>query len=370
MLELEEERKINVTIIDDNAFELPERYTVTHILGNGGYGVVASGFDIVTKQKVAIKKLPAIFERNNEFQKRILREIKVMKFATGHPNIVSLLDLIEPPSYKEFKDVYIVMELMDSDLKTLLRGNQEMNDENVKYFLYNILSGLHYLHSANILHRDLKPENILLNKDMEVKLCDFGLSRGMDDSDEQVHATQYVATRYYRAPELLLYYGSNSKALDIWSVGCILGEFLQRGKRHPIFPGKDFKSQLLLIVKTLGTPAKEDIKASQSAAKFMNGLPKLSKKDFSLKFPNANPNALELLDDLLQFNPDKRPSVEEALRHNYLEEIFDTDDIQSSDSPFEDALKINETDPEFLKKLIFEEIMEWRKNEDKMEIEK
>ena len=256
---------------------------------------------------------------------------------------------------------------MDSDLKTLLRGNQEINDENVKYFLYNILSGLHYLHSANILHRDLvreekeknfffnekkKPENILLNKDMEVKLCDFGLSRGIEDSEEQVHATQYVATRYYRAPELLLYYGKNSKALDIWSVGCILGEFLQRGKRHPIFPGKDFKSQLLLIVKTLGTPAKEDVKASDSARKFMNGLPKLSKKDFSLKFPNANPKALELLDDLLQFNPDKRPSVEEALRHNYLVEIYDTEEIQSSEMPFEDNIKINETIPEYLKSKI------------------
>ena len=90
MLEVEEERrneKRNITIIDDNSFELPERYEVTHILGNGGYGIVASGFDNITKQKVAIKKLPNVFERNNEFQKRILREIKVMKFATGHPNV-------------------------------------------------------------------------------------------------------------------------------------------------------------------------------------------------------------------------------------------------------------------------------------------
>jgi mitogen-activated protein kinase 1/3 len=149
----------------------------------------------------------------------------------------------------------------------------------------------------------------------------------------------------------LLYYGENSKAIDIWSVGCVLAEFLQRGKRHPLFPGKDFKSQLLLIVKTLGTPPKEDVKASDSARKFMNGLPIIPKKNWKTKFPNANPSVFELLDGFLHFNPEKRMNVEEALKHPYFEEIFDEEEIISAEKCYSDDIQFDEDDEEGLKSL-------------------
>lgn len=158
---------------------------------------------------------------------------------------------------------------------------------------------------------------------MDVKIADFGLSRGIDFEIDPF-ATQYVQTRWYRAPELLLNWGKCSKAMDMWSVGCILAELLQKGsRRRAIFPGKDYKHQLQLIIKLLGTPKDEEIKACQNAKKFVKSLPFTPKKSLKEKYPHANPLAVDLLEKMLCFDPMQRISVEEALAHPYLNDLHE-----------------------------------------------
>lgn len=134
-------------------------------------------------------------------------------------------------SYEDFEDVYIVSELMDTDLHQIISSGQNLSDDHCQYFMYQILRGLKYIHSAQVLHRDLKPSNILVNENCDLKICDFGLARITD-----IEMTGYVSTRYYRAPEIMLTWQHYDKAVDIWSVGCIFAEMLIG---QPLFPGKD-----------------------------------------------------------------------------------------------------------------------------------
>jgi serine/threonine protein kinase len=144
---------------------------------------------------------------------------------------------------------------MEADLHQIIKSGQPLTVEHVQYFLYQILRGMKYIHSASVVHRDLKPGNLLVNADCELKICDFGLSRGFDAnpvSDEHAtHLTEYVATRWYRAPEIMLAFRRYNTAIDVWSIGCIFGELLL-GK--PLFKGKDYVDQLNKILDTLGTP--------------------------------------------------------------------------------------------------------------------
>ncbi|CAL9780839.1 unnamed protein product [Musa acuminata subsp. burmannicoides] len=149
-----------------------------------------------------------------------------------HENVIGIKDIIRPPQRENFSDVYIVYELMDTDLNQIIRSNQLLTDDHCQYFLYQILRGLKYVHSANVLHRDLKPSNLFLNANCDLKIGDFGLARTTSETDLM---TEYVVTRWYRAPELLLNCSEYTAAIDIWSVGCILGEIVTR---QPLFPGR------------------------------------------------------------------------------------------------------------------------------------
>lgn len=166
-----------------------------------------------------------------------------------------------------------------------------------------MLVALKYIHSAEVIHRDLKPSNVLLNADCSLKICDFGLARGLDSEDASL--TEYVVTRWYRAPEIMLACQEYSKAIDVWAVGCIYAELLGT---KPLFPGDDYIHQLKLIVEVLGSPTEDDmtfIKSSRARA-FMQkqaGKPKVA---WSTLFPKASPQGLDLLDKMLTFHPDKR----------------------------------------------------------------
>ena len=119
-----------------------------------------------------------------------------------------------------------------------------------------LLCALKYIHSANVIHRDIKPSNILLNANCDLKLCDFGLARGLKaKADESASLTEYVVTRWYRAPEIMLSCAEYTCAIDVWSAGCIFGEMLAR---KPMFPGNDYIHQLKLIMKMMGTPTTAD----------------------------------------------------------------------------------------------------------------
>jgi serine/threonine protein kinase len=143
--------------------------------------------------------------------------------------------ILKPDSRKEFNEIYVVSELMETDLTQVIKSNQPLSDEHIQFFLYQTLRGLKYMHSAGILHRDLKPRNLLVNSNCDLKICDFGLARAVIPLFQTQSAvmTDYIATRWYRAPEVILSWKKYSTAIDVWSVGCILAELITR---KPLLP--------------------------------------------------------------------------------------------------------------------------------------
>ena len=157
-------------------------------IGLGAYGVVCSCLDKKPNIKVAVKKVPNAFDDLID-AKRILREIRLLSFF-DHENIISLLDVPRPPGKTGYPDIYIITDLMETDLHRVIYSKQELSDDHIQYFLYQILRGLLYIHSANVAHRDLKPSNILVNKNCDLKICDLGLGRGgiKEEDDGKKHS--------------------------------------------------------------------------------------------------------------------------------------------------------------------------------------
>lgn len=227
-------------------FELDARYKLLESIGNGAYGTVCSAIDTRTGLKVAVKKITRTFDVLTT-AKRTHRELKILKHFK-HDNIISIKNILKPPDdLEKFNDVYVVFDLMETDLHHIIHSKQELTDEHVRYFLYQILRGLKYIHSASVLHRDLKPSNLLVNANCDLKIGDFGMARGLrsSPSEQKRVMTEYVATRWYRAPELMLSLSEYSEAIDMWSVGCIFAEMI--GRRQ-LFPGANYLNQLQVIV--------------------------------------------------------------------------------------------------------------------------
>ena len=223
-------------------FELDARYKLLEVIGNGAYGAVCSAVDTRTGSKVAVKKISRAFDVLTT-AKRTNRELKILKHF-NHDNVISIMDILKPPdNLDEFNDVYVVLDLMETDLHHIIHSKQELTNEHVRYFLYQILRGLKYIHSASVLHRDLKPSNLLVNGNCDLKIGDFGMARGLHSSpsEQKRVMTEYVATRWYRAPELMLSLSEYSEAIDMWSVGCIFAEMIGRKQ---LFPGANYLNQL------------------------------------------------------------------------------------------------------------------------------
>jgi len=308
-----------------------KNYRLIKPIGNGAYGVVCSAENLVSHTKVAIKKVTKAFSNLIE-TKRTLREVKLLRHF-DHTNIMKIYDIMRPDSYNDFEDVYIVSELMNTDLHQIITSDQPLSNEHTQYFVYQILRGLKYIHSAQVLHRDLKPSNLLLNANCDLKICDFGLARVAQEEDMQGFLTEYVATRWYRAPEIMLSWKEYTKAIDVWSVGCIMAEILGRA---PLFPGKDHMHQLHLIIDILGTPTEEDTEyiASEKAKAYIRNLPYKETVSFKKLYPHASEVALDMLEKMLTFSPEKRMTVEEALAHPYLAALHDPNDEPVAATPF------------------------------------
>ncbi|XP_062232244.1 mitogen-activated protein kinase 10-like isoform X2 [Phragmites australis] len=336
------------------------RYKIQEVIGKGSYGVVCSAIDLYTRQRVAIKKIRNIFEHVSDAA-RILREIKLLRLLR-HPDIVEIRHIMLPPSRKDFKDIYVVFELMESDLHQVINANDDFTKEHYQFFLYQLLRALKYIHTANVYHRDLKPKNILANSNCKLKICDFGLARvAFNDSPTTVFWTDYVATRWYRAPELCGSFFSNyTPAIDVWSIGCIFAELLT-GK--PLFPGKNVVHQLDLMTDLLGTPSMDTISRvrNEKARRYLSGMRKKEPVPFSQKFPGADPLALKLLEKLLAFDPKDRPTAEEALRDPYFKGLARVErepscqPIRKVEFDFEHKRMSKEE----IKELIFREILEY-----------
>mmetsp|Transcript_10761 Transcript_10761/g.12777 ORF Transcript_10761/g.12777 Transcript_10761/m.12777 type:complete len:474 (+) Transcript_10761:231-1652(+) len=350
--------------VENAKFELDQRYKVKRPVGEGAFGVIVSAQDMKTGDMVAIKKLRRVFDTPS-ISRRTIREVKLLRHLC-HENIVSLVDITSPETYDLFSDIYLVTEPMDTDLHKIIRSKQTLSDSHIQYFIYQILRGLKYIHSAGVLHRDLKPSNILVNANCDCKIADFGMARtavsvsdvkekGKNRGDLGAMMTGYVTTRWYRAPEIILSWRIYTKAVDLWSVGCILAELLGR---TPIFPGKNYNHQLRLIFGTLGTPKPSDVTFIKCQHTKDQVLAMAHKSPIPLKqlYPHAEPECLALLRWLLEFVPNRRATVTDALQHRYLENLHDPQDEPDAESEFNFAFERSlDLDSEACKRLLWKE---------------
>uniref|UniRef100_A0A0B6ZJW0 mitogen-activated protein kinase n=1 Tax=Arion vulgaris TaxID=1028688 RepID=A0A0B6ZJW0_9EUPU len=341
------------TELVNTSWDVPVRYTRLSPVGGGAYGQVCASHDTATGVKVAIKKLARPFQ-SDIFAKRTYREICMLRHF-NHENLINLLDVFTPnKSLTDFNEVYLVTPLMDSDLQNVLK-RQTLQDEHIKFLLYQTLRGLKYIHSAGIIHRDLKPNNIGVNKNVELKILDFGLARS---SAEEM--TGYVVCRWYRAPEIILNWMHYNEKVDIWSVGCILGEMITR---KALFKGVDHIDQLNKILDLVGKPGDDFLKkiASKDAQMYIRSLPKQKKKDYHKYFAGANGLAIDLLEKMLDLDPDTRISVHEALKHPYIRQYHDPEDEPTA-SIFDSSFEAHGCNTEGWRKLVYHEVVSFSPN--------
>jgi serine/threonine protein kinase len=300
--------------------ETQGRYRLVRVLGHGSYGLVMAAQVIATGRLVALKRIERLFESVPD-AKRILREIRILR-NLRHENITNLFDVCTEPNFTDFRSLIVVVDLMELDMHHVILENPDLQTDHHRYFIYQILRGIKYVHSANVIHRDLKPGNLLINSDCELKICDFGLARVANPDDGPEFLSEYVTTRWYRAPEVLLGYNKYNNSIDMWSIGCIFAELIAR---QPIFPGQNVLEQLGLIVRVLGSPTDEDLRdcIHPKALEFMRSLPYCEKQSFSDLFPTVDPEAIDLLGRMLVWDPAKRISVEDALSHPFLAKYHD-----------------------------------------------
>jgi mitogen-activated protein kinase 1/3 len=313
---------------------LPEYLSIVKVLGEGAYGQVFLCEDLRQKgTQVAVKWIKN-FARDPLCGKRILREVRLLA-ALRHENLLKLIDLLPVPS-PEFDDVYIVMQYMHLDLHRVIYSKMKLSESHSQAFICQILRGLKYLHSAGVVHRDLKPSNVLVNKDCTLRIADFGLARGR--SSEEENLTDYVVTRWYRAPELVLWPEGYFEAVDLWSVGCIIAELQAR---EPLFPGKDHVDLLRRIADTLGFSAARDLAwVPANKVPEVRGmvdvlkLPEQPVKTLLERVPNASETCLDLMSGLLAKVPTERISAADAIAHPYLAHLHDTQGETTAPKPF------------------------------------
>ncbi|KAG4026197.1 hypothetical protein MFRU_043g00040 [Monilinia fructicola] len=327
-------------------FEITSRYSDLQPVGMGAFGLVCSAKDNLTGSNVAVKKIMKPFS-TPVLSKRTYRELKLLKHLK-HENVISLSDIFISP----LEDIYFVTELLGTDLHRLLTS-RPLEKQFIQYFLYQILRGLKYVHSAGVVHRDLKPSNILVNENCDLKICDFGLARIQDPQ-----MTGYVSTRYYRAPEIMLTWQKYDVEVDVWSAGCIFAEMLE-GK--PLFPGKDHVNQFSIITELLGTPPDDVIHtiASENTLRFVQSLPKRERQPLANKFHNADPLAIDLLEKMLVFDPRKRVKASEALSHEYLSPYHDPTDEPVADEKFDWSFNDADLPVDTWKIMMYSEILDY-----------
>ena len=304
---------------------LTRKYDLGVKLGKGAYGIVWKATDKKTREQVALKKVFDAFQNSTDAQ-RTFREIVFLQQMGDHENIVRLHDAFRA---NNDQDIYLVFEFMETDLHAVIRAGI-LQDIHKHYIMYQTLKALFYMHSAALVHRDMKPANLLLNSDCLCKVADFGLARSLlqTQSSGAPVLTDYVATRWYRAPEILLGSQEYGCAVDMWSLGCIFGEMLC-GK--PIFAGTSTLNQVEKIVEAIGKPNDAEVASQKSpfAEKMIDSLnvPPGDPRGWAAVCPGSSSEQLELLEKMMQFDPTKRLTAEEGLPHNLFVQFYDPENI-------------------------------------------
>ncbi|KAI5172100.1 cyclin-dependent kinase 7 [Nematocida sp. LUAm3] len=306
--------------------EKVKRYTREEKIGEGTYAVIFSGKEytvdlpnaqkqIVTEipplnsiqeRKIAIKRIKNI-EQTEGIDVTTLREIKNLKRVSSE-HIIEILDIFE-----QNNQIHIILPYMESTLEDLIKSKKLFfMPQDVKSWMLMVCKGIYACHSLFIIHRDIKPNNILVSKSGDIKLADFGLS--IETGSSIRHMTNQVITRWYKSPEILLGGTNYTFGVDIWALGCLFAELLLR---TPYFPGTDDINQLELIFQGLGTPSEDQWPEIKELPGYKMNIPQRPKNDLSLLFSGAGPDAIDLLEKMLLYNPEKRISIEEILSHPY-----------------------------------------------------
>ncbi|KAK7086136.1 Mitogen-activated protein kinase 15 [Halocaridina rubra] len=289
------------------------------------YGIVWKAIDRRSGDIVAVKKIFDAF-RNETDAQRTFREIVFLLEFSSHPNVIRLLNVLKADNNK---DIYLVFQFMETDLHNVIKKGNVLEDIHRRYIMYQLFRATRYLHSGSVIHRDLKPSNILIDSDCRVKVADFGLARSVEpcarvEPQGDPTLTNYVATRWYRAPEILLNSKRYTLGVDMWSLGCILGEMLL-GK--PMFPGSSTIDQIERIMAVIAPPSREDLHiiSSQYASGLLNK-PQGGRAPKPLReiLGGAPSDAIDLVEKLLVFNPEKRLTAEQALKHPFVSRFHNT----------------------------------------------
>lgn len=327
---------------------VPATWDPDRVLGAGAYAVVASFHS--GEEEFAVKKVEHPLS-HAVLALRTLREIRLLAHF-HHPNVLGIQELfLNGP---DFQDVYLRLEVMDGDLADLIhRGKHALSDYQVQCVLYQLVRGLLCLRSALVIHRDLKPGNVLYAGGGVIKIADLGLARSIEEGMHEAELTEYVVTRFYRAPEIVLTATKYTYAVDMWACGCIFGEMLMK---RALFEGKDSLDQIRTILAVIGAPSAQDKDWIPQGSASMTFVDKMAAKCGSggffqrLSASGVNPLAVDLLARMLRFHPARRVPVEQAMQHRYLEAFS-----VRSDPEVQTAQKCAPVDWSFDRELCFDD---------------
>ena len=291
---------------------MQNKYEVLGVVGEGAYGIVYKCKNKETGKYVAIKKFKEV---DDELVKKTMkRELKMLQ-RLHHPNVVEFQD-----AFRRKGNLFLVFEFVEKNLLELLQEHPNGLDSNlIRHLIYQLCKSIKYLHEQNIIHRDIKPENLLITDKMESKLCDFGFARLVSETGEKL--TDYVATRWYRAPELLLSQGNYGKEVDYWAIGCIMGELVDG---NPLFPGENELDQLHCIQKVLGnfTDKQEEMFYSNPLFNGKNLLNVTKPETLEKRYlGKISKKALSFMKGLLALDPKKRLNGNTVFKHAYFEKL-------------------------------------------------
>lgn len=298
--------------------EFPQHLKVLRQLGRGAYGTVHLCEDVRSGSQVAVKHVKNAVRHG----KSMVREIHLLA-GLRHENLLHLIDFCAVA--RDFDDVFLVLPYMPADLHKVIQSKQALTEKHVQVIMAQILRAMAHLHACGVAHRDLKPANVLISGDCKLKVCDFGLARGdmLEAGDEGEQAgvlTEYVVTRWYRAPEVMLLPKQYTSAVDLWSVGCILGEILGR---KALFPGRNHVDMVCRVAKILGSPEDAELgwlPKNSDAYRFLRQVcPRSEGVALGSLYPRASPACLDLLRGLLRWDPQARLTAEIAQEHEYLQ---------------------------------------------------
>ncbi|PIN02686.1 MAPK related serine/threonine protein kinase [Handroanthus impetiginosus] len=286
-----------------------ERYMIIKEVGNGTFGSVWRALNKQSGEVVAIKKMKKKYYSWEECIN--LREVKSLR-KMNHPNIVKLKEVI-----RENDVLYFVFEYMECNLYQLMKDRgKRFSEVEVRNWCFQVFQGLASIHQRGYFHRDLKPENLLVSKDT-IKIADFGLAR---EINSQPPFTEYVSTRWYRAPEVLLQSPIYGPSVDMWAMGAIMAELLTL---RPLFPGSSEADEIYKICCVIGSPTKSEWSEGLELASAINyQFPQVAGVHLSVLIPGVSEDAINLIASLCSWDPRKRPTAMEALQHPFFQSCF------------------------------------------------